>query len=80
MDLHGSIAQNLQLAVDSSRRLRGHPIHKDTLVFWTDLIKEARARRAAGDDAGDPSIEASIAELEVVISQSGAASSATDHA
>ncbi len=74
MQLHGTIAQNLQLAVESSRRLRGHPIHKDTLSFWSDLIKEARARRAAGVDVNDPTVDASIAELEVVLSQPAPAS------
>ena len=78
MELHGTIAHNLQLAVESSKRLRGHPIHKDTLAFWANLIKEARARRAAGDDAPDPAIDASIAELEAVIAQPGG-SSVTNH-
>ena len=77
--MHGTLAHNLQLAVDSSRRLRGHPIHKDTLTFWADLIKEARARRAVGDETPDPSIAALIAELETVIAQPGDPSIAIDH-
>jgi len=74
MELHGSIKQNLQLAVDSSRRLNGHPIHKDTLAFWAELIKEARARRAAGEANNDPAADAAIVELELVLAQRASAS------
>jgi hypothetical protein len=63
MEVHGDIAPNLGAAVQSSRRLKGHPIHRDTLQFWSDLIAEARSRRAAGD----PEVAEAIAELEVVI-------------
>jgi hypothetical protein len=68
MEIHGSIAQNLEAAVESSRRLKGHPIHRDTLTFWSDLIGEARARRAAGEQL-EPEAEHAIAELEVVLAQ-----------
>jgi hypothetical protein len=68
MQIHGSIAQNLRGALESSRRLKGHPIHRDTLRFWSDLIREARARRAAGEHLGEE-IEQAIAELEVVLAQ-----------
>ncbi len=71
MEVHGSIAQNLRAAVESSRRLRGHPIHRDTLQFWSALIAEARARRAAGEDLDDREVDEAIAELEVVLSQAG---------
>jgi hypothetical protein len=68
MEIHGTIAQNLEAAVASSRRLKGHPIHKDTLAFWSDLIGEARARRAAGEQL-EPEAEQAMAELEVVLAQ-----------
>ena len=67
MELHGSITQNLQAAVESSRRLKGHPIHRDTLAFWSDLIREARARRSAGEGINDREAEEAIAELESVL-------------
>jgi hypothetical protein len=67
MELHGSITQNLQAAVESSRRLKGHPIHRDTLAFWSDLIREARARRYAGERINDREAEEAIAELENVL-------------
>jgi hypothetical protein len=48
MELHGSIANNLTSAVQSARRLRGHPVHADTLDHWADLIQHARRQLAAG--------------------------------
>lgn len=75
MDLHGSLASNLQMAIESSKRLQGHPVHRDTLLFWVELIGEARARRAAGDDPHDPDIERLIAELETAIAKIQANSS-----
>jgi len=67
MEVHGSIAQNLRAAAESSRRLKGHPIHRDTIKFWSDLVAEARSRRAAGEVLDDPNVDEAIAELEVVI-------------
>lgn len=73
MELHGSLDYNLKLAVESARRLSGHPIHKDTLSFWSELISEARARRSAGDHVEDSALENSIAELQLVITRAAAA-------
>jgi hypothetical protein len=67
MELHGSLASNLQMAIESSKRLQGHPVHRDTLMFWLELVAEARARRAAGEDPDDPYVERLIAELETAI-------------
>ena len=72
MELHGSLALNLQMALDSSNRLRGHPVHQDTLTFWSDLIGEARARRAAGVDPDDTDVERLIADLETGIAEAKA--------
>lgn len=72
MELHGTLAYNLRLALDSSRRLRGHPVHRDTLAFWSDLIGEARASRAAGDAGHDTGIDRLIAELETAIAETKA--------
>ena len=67
MELHGTLAHNLQMALDSAKRLQGHPVHRDTLAFWSDLIGEARARRAAGEVRDVPEVERLIAELEAAI-------------
>ena len=69
MEVHGSIAQNLRAAVESSRRLSGHPVYKDTLQFWAALIAEARSRRAAGEALDDAEVDEAIAELEVALAQ-----------
>ena len=61
MDLHGSIANNLTSALRSARRLRGHPVHADTLDHWTDLLKHARGELTGG--SSEP-ILALILELE----------------
>jgi hypothetical protein len=67
MELHGTLASNLKAAVESARRLKGHPIHRDTLQFWSDLISEVRARRTAGEAADEPEVDPALAELEMVL-------------
>ena len=61
MDLHGSTSNNLASALQSARRLRGHPVHDDTLGHWTDLLHHARRELAAG--SSEP-IQALVLELE----------------
>ena len=48
MEIHGSITNNLTSAVQSARRLRGHPVHVDTLDHWKDLLNHARQELANG--------------------------------
>lgn len=48
MELQGTITNNLASAVQSARRLRGHPVHPDTLGHWTELLHDAR-RQLAGN-------------------------------
>lgn len=43
MELHGSLSENLNGALRSMRRLRGHPVHQDTIDYWYSLIAHARA-------------------------------------
>jgi hypothetical protein len=62
MKLHGPIADNLQAALASAKRLRGHPVHKDTVTFWRDLIAQTRAEMPEQTRAAD--IESLIATLE----------------
>ena len=50
MDLDGSISKNLGSAVRSARRLRGHPVHADTIGHWTDLLHHARRELANGSN------------------------------
>jgi hypothetical protein len=61
VDLHGSIKNNLASAVQSARRLRGHPVHSDTLDHWRNLLEHARRQLASG--SAEP-IQLLVAELE----------------
>lgn len=47
-EIHGSIANNLSSAVKSARRLKGQPIHTDTLGHWTELLDHARLELSRG--------------------------------
>lgn len=46
MELQGTILNDLSAAVQSARRLRGHPVHPDTLEHWTELLHHARRKLA----------------------------------
>lgn len=61
MEIHGSIANNLTSAVKSARRLKGHPIHADTLGHWKELLDHARREFAKG--SAEP-LDALILQLE----------------
>lgn len=64
MKLHGSLAKNLQTALQSAKRLRGHPIHKDTLVFWDELLAHGRAEMRSRPTAETAEIEVLLAQLQ----------------
>ena len=64
MDVHGSIEINLASAVRSARRLRGHPIHTDTLQHWTDLLHQARRQLAANPANATETLKQLVADLE----------------
>jgi hypothetical protein len=62
MKLHGTIADNLQAALASAKRLRGHPVHNDTLTFWRNLV--AKAHSEMPQQARAAEVETLIATLE----------------
>ena len=64
MELHGSIIDNLNNALASARRLRGHPVYQDTLSYWRDLVQEARRLRQDPSCTQSEAIGAAIASLE----------------
>lgn len=64
MDLAGSILENVENAVTSARRLRGHPVYKDTLAYWADLLREARRARQDLEGLQSRALEAAILNLE----------------
>ncbi|MBB5712405.1 hypothetical protein FHT02_003664 [Sphingomonas xinjiangensis] len=64
MELHGSIVENLDGAAASARRLRGHPVYKDTLLFWGELLQEARRVRQTASDQQLAALDMAITNLE----------------
>jgi hypothetical protein len=69
MDLHGSVAENLQSAIASAIRLREHPVYAETLVFWRQLLNEARRSRKELAGAELAALEALTEKLEHEIAQ-----------
>lgn len=66
MDIHGSLATNLQAALASARRYRGHPVHAETIGFWSDLLQHARALKAEGNEETSI-IDPLLAELDAAV-------------
>ncbi|HEV2122902.1 MAG TPA: hypothetical protein VGW38_09020 [Chloroflexota bacterium] len=64
MELHGSTEANLIAAVRSARRLRGHPVHPDTLEHWRDLLHHARRALSAEPFPGTDSMKQLVVDLE----------------
>jgi hypothetical protein len=62
MEMHGTVEANLTAAINSSRRLKGRPVHADTLNHWTAVLSEAQ-RELAADEAGT-NLRDLILELE----------------
>jgi hypothetical protein len=64
VELSGSVSDNLRAAITSARRFRGHPVHRDTLKFWQDLLAYAQtySRRASSAEPDMPSLIAQLQE------------------
>ena len=69
MKLHGSIVGNLTAAVRSVRRLRGHPVHGDTLGYWDELLRHARGERPSGYPQERHVVGRRIIDLETEIAE-----------
>lgn len=67
MKLHGTIGTNLQDAIASAKRLRGHPVYSDTLAYWNELLHEARRSRGELDEHGRVALDVLIAQMEVAL-------------
>lgn len=59
MKIEGTIRANLLAAIASARRLRGQPVHDDTLEHWRRLIEHARNGACEADLLGE--LEAELA-------------------
>jgi len=69
MKLHGNLESNLSAAVRSARRLRGHPVHLDTLSYWGELIRHARSERPPGYPQEGHVLGRLIMDLETEIAE-----------
>ena len=67
MKLHGTLQQNLAAAVRSAQRLRGHPVHADTLQYWDELLDHARRGLASGAVPERQAVERIMVALETEI-------------
>jgi hypothetical protein len=71
MELHGTIATNLRAAVTSATRLAGRPVYQDTLIYWTDLLHQARRARDRDVASESAEVDQLIAALEAEIRARG---------
>jgi hypothetical protein len=69
MKFHGPILDNLNNAIASARRLRGHPVYKDTLAYWNELIQEARRIQREPTYERADLLEAAIVSLEMELAE-----------
>jgi hypothetical protein len=69
MELHGSTEGNLIAAVRSASRLRGHPVHADTIKHWANLLHHARRELSTGAALSSEPLKRLVAELEVEMSK-----------
>jgi len=69
MELHGSLSRNMQLAIESARRLRGRQVHDDTLQFWQSLLSHARLEGRCAEAGPRFMIYVLIVKLETEIAE-----------
>ncbi|RYE97767.1 MAG: hypothetical protein EOO77_38465 [Oxalobacteraceae bacterium] len=71
MDIDGSMLDNLANALASVRRLRGHRVYQDTLIYWGDLVQEARRLLQDPSCAQAEALGTAIAKLEGELAERG---------
>ena len=69
MKLHGTTEGNLISAVRSASRLKGRPVHRDTIKFWRDLIAHARNELSSCAAMPSDSIRRLVSDLELEVAQ-----------
>jgi hypothetical protein len=69
MELHGSLVENLESAFTSARRLRGHPVYKDTLNYWAELVQVARRARQDPSCVQSDALAAAIVKMEIELAE-----------
>jgi hypothetical protein len=76
MELAGTIAENLNAAIVSARRLRGQSVHADTLRFWQDLLDCALVKASRSALAQSDEMHRLIADLQNELAARGQADAA----
>jgi hypothetical protein len=71
----GTLLQNLQAALASAKRLRGQPVHRDTIDFWRQLLHHAEAVEQVYPASDAPMVTRLIAELQQELAGRGEPSS-----
>jgi len=71
MELYGSLKDNLGAALSSVKRLRGHPVHADTLQHWSELLHHSRRQLAEEDRPDREPIERLALELQQALAERG---------
>ena len=66
MKLDGSLTENLVAAVESVRRHRDHPVYRETVKYWSDLLQHARQVKS-GENENLESIDALLVELDLAV-------------
>ncbi len=61
MKIEGSIRSNLISAINSARRWRGRPVHRDTITHWQGVLEHGR--RVAAGPVSEPVAEL-VTQLE----------------
>jgi hypothetical protein len=67
MELHGSLINNLEAAVQSARRLRGKAVYPQTVQFWTELLVATRQALANMIDRDSLTTQLLADQLEEVL-------------
>ena len=68
MRLVGSLKDNLAAAVESVRRHRNHPVYRETVKYWSDLLQHARQAKS-DEGENSESINALLVELDLAVQE-----------
>jgi HPt (histidine-containing phosphotransfer) domain-containing protein len=71
MEMHGTVEANLVSAIASAKRLRGHPVHADTIAHWSDLLHHALRELATDQSPHRQALMQLVAELEAEVAHRG---------
>ena len=69
MRMEGTLRANLLAAISSARRLRGRPVHQDTIDYWRQLLEYGR--RNSTQRLCEPIVDL-VAQLESELARTNA--------